>query len=101
MGAAISITQLSCGSGAGFNYGIDMGDTSYIDDGLTFSKNTFGVADIRLSSGIYIYSGTTPPDGTLTAPRGSLYVQTDGAAGSQLWINETGSTGWCKVTTTT
>lgn len=42
------------------------------------------------------YSGTGSPEGAITAPQGSTYVQTDGASGSEIWDKATGSgnTGW-------
>ena len=49
--AAILVTQLSNGSQAGFGYGVDFGDTSFADDGVTFTNNLFGTADIRLCTG--------------------------------------------------
>lgn len=49
-----------------------------------------GAGAVRWTSG----SGT--PEGSLTAPVGSLYTRTDGGAGSTLYIKEsgTGNTGW-------
>jgi hypothetical protein len=41
-------------------------------------------------------SGTSSPEGVLTAPVGSFYTRTDGGAGTTLYIKEsgTGNTGW-------
>jgi len=46
--------------------------------------------------GVLIRSGAGSPEGALTANIGSLYLRTDGDAGTTLYIKEsgTGSTGW-------
>ncbi len=46
-------------------------------------------------------SGTGSPEGVLTAPVGTVYVRTDGGAGTCLYVKEsgTGNTGWIAVTT--
>lgn len=54
--------------------------------------------NLRLGSttGPRIVSGSGSPEGVVTAPVGSLYLRTDGGAGSTLWVKESGSgnTGW-------
>ena len=88
------------GSDAGSNFII----WAYADDGsqtlkpLTIYRNTgrvvLGVAgvdggvDIGLN-GPRIIQGTGAP--TVTAPDGSLYLRTDGGAGSTLYVRETGA----------
>lgn len=55
------------------------------------------VDSLRLQSGGPTYSrGTGSPEGAVTAPIGSLYVRTDGGAGTTLYVKEsgTGNTGW-------
>jgi len=54
------------------------------------SKGAIGVG------GVLIRSGAGSPEGALTANIGSLYLRTDGDAGTTLYIKEsgTGSTGW-------
>lgn len=44
----------------------------------------------------FITSGTGTPEGSVTAPVGSLYMRTDGGAGTTLYAKETGAgnTGW-------
>ena len=40
--------------------------------------------------------GTGSPEGAVTAPVGTLYINLSGGAGSTLWVKETGTgnTGW-------
>ena len=47
------------------------------------------------------FVGTGTPQGVVVAGIGTLYVQTDGAAGTSLWVKEagTGATGWTPVGT--
>lgn len=44
----------------------------------------------------YLLRGTGSPEGEKAAPVGTLYLQTDGAAGTVLWVKESGggTTGW-------
>lgn len=46
--------------------------------------------------GVRFLSGTGSPEGVVTAPYGTRYYQTDGAAGSRRWIKDSGvgNTGW-------
>lgn len=48
------------------------------------------------SSGPAIITGSGSPNSVVSAPVGSLYLRTDGSAGSTLWVKEsgTGNTGW-------
>lgn len=43
-----------------------------------------------------LYTGTGDPDGVVTAPVGSLFLRSDGGAGTTLYVKEsgTGDTGW-------
>lgn len=51
---------------------------------------------IQLLSGAYIGSGTGSPEGARSAGVGSLWLRTDGGAGTTLYVKESGSgnTGW-------
>jgi hypothetical protein len=51
--------------------------------------------DIRAAR-ILSYKGSGSPEGVVTAPIGSLYLNTDGGAGTTLYVKEsgTGNTGW-------
>lgn len=44
----------------------------------------------------HIYSGFDSPEGVVIADVGSMYLRTDGGAGTSLYIKESGSgeTGW-------
>jgi hypothetical protein len=54
---------------------------------------------IVLINGTTISSGNGSPEGAVTAPPSSLYLQKDGAANSQLWEKGTGTgnTGWAVI----
>jgi len=43
-----------------------------------------------------IYSGNGTPEGTVTAPKGSMYLRRDGGANTTMYVKEsgTGNTGW-------
>ncbi len=49
---------------------------------------------VRASSRVML--GTGDPEGVITAPAPTLYLRTDGGAGSTLYVKEsgTGNTGW-------
>lgn len=46
-----------------------------------------------------IRTGTGTPEGAVTAPVGTLFVRTDGSAGTHLYMKRagTGNTGWVAV----
>lgn len=48
------------------------------------------------SSGVGIWSGSGSPEGVTTAPVGSMYLRSDGGAGTSLYVKQsgTGNTGW-------
>lgn len=64
--------------------------------GLYNDDNTILTAEVRLSTGVLVMSGSGSPEGVKTAPVGSLYTRTDGGAGTTLYVKETGTgnTGW-------
>ena len=47
-------------------------------------------------SGLTLYSGANTPEGVRSAVKGSVYLRTDGAAGTTIYVKEsgTGNTGW-------
>lgn len=51
---------------------------------------------VTINNGSQIISGTGSPEGTVSAPVGSMFLRTDGGAGTTLYIKETGTgaTGW-------
>lgn len=56
-----------------------------------------GSADIiTINSGPLLRTGTGTPEGAITAPVGSLFLRTDGGAGTTLYVKESGAgnTGW-------
>jgi len=59
------------------------------------SSSSTGIR-LRSSGGAAIFSGTGTPEAAVTAPIGSLYLRTDGGAGTTLYVKEsgTGNTGW-------
>jgi hypothetical protein len=62
-----------------------------LSDAVTYSELTGKPAALAL-----LYSGTGSPEAVITAGVGSLYLRTDGGAGTTLYIKESGSgnTGW-------
>jgi hypothetical protein len=53
-------------------------------------------AVVTINNSSQIISGSGTPEGTISAPVGSMYLRTDGGAGTTLYIKETGTgaTGW-------
>ena len=59
-----------------------------------------GSAELNLGNGTRILSGNGQPAGSVAGSVGDLYSQTDGAAGSVLWVKTSGeatNTGWTAV----
>lgn len=56
-------------------------------------------APLALSSGVLVLSGSGSPEGAVTAAVGSIYLRTNGAAGTIIYEKATGSgnTGWLVV----
>lgn len=63
---------------------------------ITKDNIKFGGTKANVSEQIHLYIQDGNPEGTQTAPAGSLYIRTDGGAGATLYIKETGAgnTGW-------
>jgi hypothetical protein len=54
-------------------------------------------APVKIQNGGVIYSGNGSPEGVIAAPVGSMYLRTNGGAGSTLYVKESGdgiNTGW-------
>lgn len=85
---------------AGGNFTVNSGSTVTIGSSTTFSNGnttTFsGPLAIGTGSAPSLRSGTGTPEGTVTAPPGSLYLNTAGGAGTSLYVKQsgTGNTGW-------
>lgn len=60
------------------------------------SNGSTGFMHIAANGGSFIASGAGSPEGAITAPVGSLWMRSDGGAGTTLYVKETGSgnTGW-------
>jgi hypothetical protein len=65
------------------------------------ASNTFTAAQTFPAAGIVlgtvkVMSGADTPEGAVTAPVGSLFLRTNGGAGTCLYVKEsgTGNTGW-------
>lgn len=55
---------------------------------------------VIVGGGAKVISGTGTPNGTVTAPQGSLYLRLDGSSAiTRAYINTDGSTTWTAVTT--
>lgn len=69
------------------------GDARYreLTDAVTYTEITGKPAALAL-----LYTGTGSPETVVTAGVGSLYLRTDGGAGTTLYVKEsgTGNTGW-------
>lgn len=54
------------------------------------------VTAANLRTWLGIYTGTGTPEGAVTAPQGSLFLRTDGAASTTLYVKTSGAgnTGW-------
>jgi hypothetical protein len=67
-------------------------------DALTISsdKSSTFAGDIITSGGPKILNGSGTPEGSVTAPAGSLFLRTDGGASTTLYVKESGAgnTGW-------
>ena len=51
-------------------------------------------------SGLKVIDGAGSPHASVTAPKGSIYLRTDGSAvNDRVWINTDGSTAWTYITT--
>lgn len=57
---------------------------------------TGGSLRLGSSSGPLVITGTNTPEGAVSAPVGSLFLRTDGGAGTTLYVKQsgTGNTGW-------
>ena len=91
-GAAYTVRYLNSVSGSQFNYGLDLSGAA-ID---SYQPVSYASSDIKLSTGVLVMSGSGSPEAAKTAPVGSMYLRTDGGAGTTLYVKEsgTGNTGW-------
>lgn len=74
----------------------------YIEKSVIAEVTGFGNApdhDTGVINREFIFSGVGSPEGVVTASVGSLYLRTDGGAGTTLYVKESGSStsGWRAV----
>ena len=64
--------------------------------GYQFRVEQRGAVRLGTSTGPLILTGTGPPENNKAAPRGSLYLRTDGGVGTTFYVKQsgTGTTGW-------
>jgi hypothetical protein len=72
-----------------------VGTTLEVKDGASVGNIRFGVALIG-SGSVRLKSGSGSPEGLHSGDVGSIYLRTDGGAGSTMYVKETGAgtTGW-------
>lgn len=63
---------------------------------LKLTNGSTGYGRLRLAAAVDLISGAGTPEGAVTAGVGSLFLRTDGGAGTTLYVKEsgTGNTGW-------
>lgn len=81
-----------------------VGETKRVDsDEVTTGLGLIGFPSMVVTGNLYfggstvfITSGAGTPEGSVTAPVGSLFTRTDGGAGTTLYVKESGAsnTGW-------
>lgn len=49
---------------------------------------------MTLPNGVQVLSGSGDPNGNETAPQGSLFLRTDGAAATSIYVNTNGVSAW-------
>lgn len=62
-------------------------------------NTTNGALTSATIAGISIVSGSGSPSGVVSAPPGSLYINSAGGAGATFWVKQTGTgnSGWSAV----
>jgi hypothetical protein len=95
-GAVTAGTALLIGPSAANGY-IDTTGINYIAIGQSgVAAGAFTTIALNAATtGPTIRAGTGAPSGT--APNGSLWIRTDGAAGAHLYVNQTGGSTWAAV----
>jgi len=95
-GAAFTVRSLNSTPGSYFDYGLDL----YSGTIGAYDAVTFNTAEIRLSSGAYIQTGSADPNGSVTAVDGSIYLRTGTATANSILYVCKGGTGWEALGTT-
>ena len=66
----------------------------------SFTPQNIITGDIYLDNLVGLFAGSGSPSGSITAPKGSLYLRTDGSSTStRAYINTNGGTTWTAITT--
>lgn len=96
-------------AGVDITLGPSGNDGIYHIDGTVIGRTQLGLGNVRgrsclndasaaagMFAGPCIIAGTGSPETVITAPVGSLYMRSDGGAGTSLYVKETGAgnTGW-------
>ena len=74
-----------------------LNDTSNLGGSGQRWKDTYTTRLFLGATGtVQVLTGTATPEGAVTAPVGSLFLRTDGGAGTTLYVKESGAgnTGW-------
>lgn len=81
--------------GIGNNVNATAANQIIIGEG-SFTELRTGAETVTLGNGIRIITGAGTPEAAITAPVGSMYLRSNGGAGTSMYIKEsgTGNTGW-------
>lgn len=76
-----------------------LGPTSIITASVASNRDML-TGKINLQNVVQLLAGAGSPNGVITAPKGSLYMRTDGSSSStRAYTNTNGTTGWTALTT--
>lgn len=77
-----------------------LSSTGGIEEATNDITVTTATKGIILPGTVKIISGSGSPHGSVTSPKGSLYLRTDGSGvADRLWVNTNAGTDWASVTT--
>jgi len=73
--------------------------TTFMEMGNLCSTSNQALNHWAMHTGVEIHSGSGSPESAVSAPVGSLYLRSDGSAGTSFYVKEsgTGNTGWSTV----
>ena len=92
-------TNAITGSGTLYYSGLSFQETSSTVNVTTQNVQSVGPR-VQLNGGAQLMSGSGSPSGSITAPKGTLYLRTDGSSSStRAYINTDGGTSWTNITT--
>lgn len=87
-------TNTITGAGTVRLEGVQFSGTSSGNNVSTVTGKPFQAGSFFLGNNVQILSDTGDPNGSVTAPQGSIFLRTDGAAATSLYINTNGATTW-------